>query len=49
MQYYPDKTLKKDLYQDRFSTHEYFWFSPDNLEFAGFRLINQKYQAIASN
>jgi Uma2 family endonuclease len=44
-----DKSLKKDLYQDRFKTHEYFWFSPDSLEFAGFRLISQKYEAIDSN
>ena len=42
------RTLKKDIYQDRFRTHEYFWFSPDNLEFAGFRLLGQ-YQAIAPN
>jgi len=42
-----DRTLKKDLYQDRFRTHEYFWFSPDTLEFAGFRLISQQYEAIA--
>nr|WP_228035067.1 Uma2 family endonuclease [Oculatella sp. LEGE 06141] len=44
-----DRTLKKDLYQDRFRTHEYFWFSPDDLEFAGFRLVSQRYQEIAPN
>jgi Uncharacterized protein conserved in cyanobacteria len=44
-----DKTLKKELYQDRFRTHEYFWFSPDTLELEGFRLINQAYEAIAAN
>lgn len=44
-----DRTLKKELYQDRFHTHEYFWFSPDDLEFAGFRLINQQYEPIAPN
>ena len=44
-----DKTLKKDLYQDRFRTYEYFWFSPETLEFAGFRLANQSYEAIAPN
>ncbi|UBF25261.1 Uma2 family endonuclease [Kovacikia minuta CCNUW1] len=44
-----DRGLKKDLYQDRFRTHEYFWFSPDSLEFAGFRLISQKYEPIAPN
>jgi Uma2 family endonuclease len=26
-----DRTLKKALYQDRFRTPEYFWFSPDTL------------------
>lgn len=44
-----DKTLKKSLYQDRFHTHEYFWFLPDTLELAGFRLINQIYQPIDPN
>ncbi len=36
----------KNLYQDRFRTHEYFWFSPDTLEFARFRLVSQRYQPI---
>ncbi|MGV0025812.1 Uma2 family endonuclease [Phormidesmis priestleyi] len=44
-----DRGLKKNLYQDRFRTHEYFWFSPDTLEFAGFRLVSQQYQAILPN
>ena len=44
-----DRTLKKLLYQERFHTHEYFWFSPDTLEFAGFRLSGQQYQPIAAN
>ena len=44
-----DKTLKRKLYQDRFRTHEYFWFSPDTLELAGFRLINQSYEPITAN
>jgi Uma2 family endonuclease len=44
-----DRTLKKTLYQDRFRTHEYFWFSPDTLEFAGFRLLGQQYQPITPN
>ncbi|MGJ3246946.1 MAG: Uma2 family endonuclease [Elainellaceae cyanobacterium] len=44
-----DKTLKKTLYQDRFRTPEYFLFSPDTLEFEGYRLVDQQYQAIASN
>jgi Uma2 family endonuclease len=41
-----DKGLKKDLYQNRFRTTEYFWFSPSDLEFAGFRLVGEQYQAI---
>jgi len=42
-----DRTLKKQLYQDRFRTPEYFWFSPETLEFAGFRLEGNHYAAIA--
>jgi Uma2 family endonuclease len=30
-----DRKLKKQLYQNSFHTHEYFWFSPDTLEFQG--------------
>ncbi len=44
-----DRNLKKDLYQDRFHTPEYFWFSPETLEFAGFRLAGSQYQEIAPN
>nr|WP_242031232.1 Uma2 family endonuclease [Coleofasciculus sp. FACHB-T130] len=44
-----DRSLKKDLYQDRFRTPEYFWFSPDTLEFQGFRLMGNQYQEIAPN
>ncbi|MFH7024689.1 MAG: Uma2 family endonuclease [Heteroscytonema crispum UTEX LB 1556] len=44
-----DKTLKKNLYQDRFHTPEYFWFSPDTLEFEGFRLAGSEYQEITPN
>lgn len=44
-----DKNLKKQLYQDRFRTPEYFWFSPETLEFKGYRLVNQHYEAIAPN
>lgn len=43
-----DRTLKKTLYQDRFRTPEYFWFSPDTLEFEGFRLTGNQYEPIAS-
>ncbi|NJL85799.1 MAG: Uma2 family endonuclease [Leptolyngbyaceae cyanobacterium SM1_1_3] len=42
-----DRTLKKSLYQDRFRTPEYFWFSPDTLELAGYRLMGQRYGEIA--
>jgi Uma2 family endonuclease len=44
-----DRTLKKNLYQDRFRTPEYFWFSPDTLEFEGFRLMGKTYQPIVPN
>ncbi|NJP08944.1 MAG: Uma2 family endonuclease [Leptolyngbyaceae cyanobacterium RU_5_1] len=44
-----DRTLKKALYQDRFRTPEYFWFSPETLEFAGFRLVGHEYQPIPPN
>lgn len=44
-----DKNLKKDLYQERFRTPEYFWFSPENLELVGLRLIQGKYTEISPN
>ena len=44
-----DRTLKKDLYQNRFRTPEYFWFSPETLEFQGFRLVGHEYEAIVPN
>ncbi len=44
-----DRTFKKTLYQDRFRTPEYFWFSPDTLEFEGFRFTGTQYQPIAIN
>ncbi|MFM7423886.1 MAG: Uma2 family endonuclease [Elainella sp.] len=44
-----DRGLKKDLYASRFHTPEYFWFSPDSLEFAGFRLVGHQYQPIEAN
>jgi Uma2 family endonuclease len=44
-----DRTLKKELYQNQFRTPEYFWFSPDDLEFAGFRLVGNQYQEITPN
>lgn len=44
-----DRTLKKDLCQNQFRTPEYFWFSPDTLEFQGFRLSGQRYEEISIN
>jgi Uma2 family endonuclease len=44
-----DRNLKKNLYQNRFHTPEYFYFSPDTLEFAGFRLVGSEYKEIAAN
>lgn len=44
-----DKKFKKNLYQNQFRTPEYFWFSPETLEFAGFRLVSQSYEEIAPN
>jgi Uma2 family endonuclease len=44
-----DKNLKKTLYQDRFRTPEYFLFSPETLEFEGYHLVEQQYQAIVPN
>jgi hypothetical protein len=41
-----DRGIKKQLYQDRFRTPEYFWFAPDSLEFMGYRLIGHNYQEI---
>ena len=44
-----DRNLKKVLYQDRFRTPEYFWFSPETLEFEGYRLVNRQYEPIAAD
>ena len=41
-----DRTVKKELYQTRFRTAEYFWFSPETQEFMGFQLVNAQYQEI---
>lgn len=43
-----DRTLKKALYQDRFRTPEYFWFSPETLEFEGFHLVDRCYKPIVA-
>lgn len=44
-----DKALKKQIYQDTFRTPDYFWFDPHTLEFAGFSLVNGKYQPLVPN
>jgi Uma2 family endonuclease len=44
-----DRGFKKELYQNQFRTPEYFWFSPDTLEFVGFSLVHNQYEAIAPN
>ncbi|MDY7022564.1 MAG: Uma2 family endonuclease [Cyanobacteria bacterium J06592_8] len=44
-----DRTDKKKIYQDTFRTPEYFWFSPDTLEFQGFEIIQGKYQELQPN
>lgn len=41
-----DRADKKSLYQNIFRTPEYFWFSPETLEFQGFRLVDKAYQPI---
>lgn len=41
-----DKTTKKDLYQDIWRVQDYFWFHPETLEFAGFHLMNGRYEPI---
>jgi Uma2 family endonuclease len=44
-----DKGFKKKLYQDTFRTFDYFWFDPETLEFAGFHLVDGKYQPLEPN
>ncbi|WP_445634893.1 Putative restriction endonuclease domain-containing protein [Nostoc sp. DSM 114161] len=44
-----DKGLKKQIYQDNFRTPNYFWFDPYTLEFAGFNLVDAKYQPLQAN
>ncbi|MFB2976936.1 Uma2 family endonuclease [Microseira sp. BLCC-F43] len=44
-----DKDFKKKLYQDTFRTHDYFWFDPYTQEFAGFHLVDGKYQPLEPN
>jgi Uma2 family endonuclease len=42
-----DRTAKKALYATVFRTPEYFWFSPETGELAGFRLVEGRYEPIA--
>ncbi|EYF02305.1 Hypothetical protein CAP_7234 [Chondromyces apiculatus DSM 436] len=42
-----DRGQKKQIYQDVFRTPDYFWFDPESLEFAGFRLQDARYEPIA--
>ncbi|PIG95140.1 hypothetical protein CSQ79_01330 [Gloeocapsopsis sp. IPPAS B-1203] len=42
-----DKGAKKTLYQEVWRVPEYYWFHPDTLEFAGFRLVGGGYEVIA--
>ncbi|MBX7218780.1 MAG: Uma2 family endonuclease [Blastocatellia bacterium] len=44
-----DRETKKKLYQNRFRTPEYFWFSPETLEFKGFHLKDGAYKPIRPN
>jgi Uma2 family endonuclease len=45
-----DKTLKKQIYQDKMRVSEYFWYNPfDSEDFAGFTLNNGLYQPLPLN
>jgi Uma2 family endonuclease len=44
-----DRTTKRDLYAERFHTPEYFYFSPETLEFAGFKLDCNQYVPLTPN
>ncbi|MFB2977636.1 Uma2 family endonuclease [Microseira sp. BLCC-F43] len=44
-----DKYFKKKKYQNTFRTYDYFWFDPYRLEFAGFHLVDGKYQPLEPN
>lgn len=41
-----DRGFKKELYQNVWRVPDYFWFSPDMLEFAGFCLVGGQYEDI---
>jgi Uma2 family endonuclease len=44
-----DRNLKRRLYAERFHTPEYFYFSPETAEFAGFSLQLDQYAPIEAN
>jgi len=44
-----DRGAKKQLYQDIWRVPNYFWFHPETLEFAGFHLVDGKYEALIPN
>jgi Uma2 family endonuclease len=44
-----DRGFKKQLYQDTFRTHDYFWFDPVSLELEGFHLVDGQYEVITAN
>jgi len=44
-----DRKIKFEIYQNCLRTLEYFWFSPETLEFAGFILADERYQKIEPN
>ncbi|MDB9457601.1 Uma2 family endonuclease, partial [Dolichospermum circinale CS-545/17] len=44
-----DRNFKKAFYETRFRTPEYFWFSPETLEFTGLRLVGNQYKEIVPN
>lgn len=44
-----DRDIKKEIYQDRFRTPEYFWFSPVTLEFMAWRLQHGTYAEMIPN
>lgn len=41
-----DRTIKKELYEQRFRTQEYFYFSPQTEELKGFDLRSGRYEEI---
>lgn len=44
-----DRGLKKQIYQDILRTPDYFWFDPATLKFAGFHLVDGRYQLLEPN